>query len=172
MANKTIYFKDDALWERAKEFAGKDGLSAVIQEALAQYVERKNLEAKGFKQFRLETAEYDPVSKKLGPTERIAFEGRELAMDEAVVPSGDLDADGEPGYFVIAIAAYQTKEKRLILTRGEAGYGETITKYEVCSSLRKMRQSDILADLQGLDRARFLDEISSKLGEEWSVWID
>ena len=171
MANKTIYFKDDALWDRAKELAGKDGLSAVIQEALAQYVERKNLEAKGFKRFRLETAEYDPVSKKFGTTERIAFEGRELAMDEPLVPSGESDADGEP-YSVVAIAAYQTKAKRLILTRGEADYGEIITKYEVFSSLREMRQSDILADVQGLDRARFLDEISSKLGEEWSVRFD
>jgi hypothetical protein len=172
MANKTIYFKDDALWDRAKELAGKDGLSAMIQEALAQYVERKNLEAKGFKHFRLETAEYDPVSKKLGTTERIAFEGRELAMDEAVVPSGETEPDGEPGYFVVAIAAYQTKADRLILTRGEAGYGEIITKYEVLSSLKEIRESDLLADVQGLDRARFLDEISSKLGEEWSVWID
>lgn len=171
MANKTIYFKDDALWDRAKELAGKDGLSAVIQEALAKYVERKNLEAKGFKHFRLETAEYDRASKKFGATERIAFEGRELAMDEPLVPSGESESGSEP-YSVVAIAAYQTKAKRLILTRGEAGYGETIAKYEVFSSLREMRQSALLADVHGLDRARFLDEISSKLGEEWSVWID
>ena len=31
MANKTIYVKDDALWERAKAIGGKDGISGSIQ---------------------------------------------------------------------------------------------------------------------------------------------
>jgi len=172
VANKTIYFKDDALWERAKEVAGKEGLSAVIQDALAKYVERKDLEAKGIQPFRLHTAKYDHATKQYGTTERIAFIGRELASDEPLVPTSEPDPDPEMPFEPVAITAYQTKKQRLVLTRSNVNYGEKITKYAVFSSVRELRDSEILADLDGVDRVKFLDRVSEQLGEDWSVWFD
>lgn len=171
MANKTIYFKDDALWERAKQLAGKEGLSAVIQDALAKYVERKGLEAKGNLPFRLHTGKFDRATKKYGAIERIAFIGRELAAIEPLVPTLEPDPGLAP-YEPVAITAYQTKGRRLVLTRADVGLGEVITRYAVFSSLMDLRDSELLADLDGLDRARFLDQVSEQLGEDWSVLID
>jgi hypothetical protein len=170
VANKTIYFRDGALWERAKELAGKEGLSAVIQDALAKYVERKDLEAKGIQPYRLHTGRYDASRHEFGAIERIAFIGRELVADELLVPNRD--PDPETPYEPVAFGAYQTKGRRIILTRGEAGYGEIITSYAMFPSVRELRDSDTLADLDPVDRARFLDRVSEQLGEDWSVWID
>src|SRR5437667_12348478 len=57
MPNKTIYVKDEKMWELAKKLAGKEGLSSVISEAIADYVSRRRREEKGFQKYRLEVGE-------------------------------------------------------------------------------------------------------------------
>ena len=64
--NRTIYLANDELWERAKNLAGKEGLSSVIAKALADFVAQRDADQSSFQKFTFEILG-DPHSED--PTE-------------------------------------------------------------------------------------------------------
>src|SRR6266498_2355954 len=114
MGNKTIYFRDDKLWERAKKLAGDEGISAVIQNALAEFVERKTRERDGFRRVRIESGASDPDAT-YGKIDRAAFDGRKIASQRLsfeVPPGRDLEGEQFDADFIV----YETKSHKLVLS--------------------------------------------------------
>src|SRR5204862_4702958 len=78
MATRTIYVRDEKLWNRARKLADVDGLSAVIHDLLTEWVRRKEAETDTKQMAEVElavggeayNAEHDDVA------ERTAFTGR------------------------------------------------------------------------------------------------
>ena len=172
MGNKTIYVKDDKLWERARRVAGKEGISAVIQGALVDFVQRKAREAAGFKRIRLEAGFASNAKGDVGTMERIAFDGRELAHEslEVHVSVNSLD-QVEPSNSEASepietqVTVYQTKGQKLILAVEPYHYG-------IYGSLKELATDPYLATANLVDRAEFLDKIGAELGKDWAVWIE
>src|ERR671912_440275 len=78
MANKTIYVKDDELWERAKQLVGKDGLSALLSEMLQNYVKRKDV-GPSEQRFNFQIGHWEDTDETDQPDrEHIEFIGRRL----------------------------------------------------------------------------------------------
>jgi hypothetical protein len=100
--NKTIYVKDERLWEQAKKFAGKDGLSAVIANSLAEYVAARQAATSSEKVFRLVI---EPLE---GPPERIAFAGQ--LIESRQFPSDPYD--------MLVVSVYKTAAGRFVVTAG------------------------------------------------------
>lgn len=125
MPNRTIYVKDENLWEKAKELAGKGGLSEVISNALQKYVAEKEAQAKGLETFRIIVhPEYD------GPVERIAFRGRKLAET-----NGDVTA-----------TVWETERGRFVLTleTDSRPSSEPCFYYVVCKNLKDLAEDEQL----------------------------
>jgi hypothetical protein len=172
VGNKTIYFKDDDLWERARELAGKDGISAVIQAALSRFVSVKEQEAKGFGRIRLEAGFKDEPEHSVhyGTTERIAFDG--LLLAEQVVPIAYTDGSNDEAYEV-QFRLYRTQGENLVFTVADVGddlFG--VSHHAVYRSLSALREDEHLQTADPVARAEFLDKCSAQLGEDWAVWID
>lgn len=176
MGNKTIYFKDDELWDRAKQLAGKETISAVIQVALARFVDEKRREAEGFTHHRLETGFRDRLETdfrdfdgggRWGTTERVAFEGRQIATYELpyIEPTQNALI---PQMFTV----YLTKAGKLVLAVGGGAEENGISHYGVYSSIRELADDPELERADPFERAEFLDAISKQLGQDWAVWID
>ena len=163
MGNKTIYFKDDQLWERARELAGKDGISAVIQDALAKFVDGKKREIEGFRTYRLET-HFNLDDPQVEATERIAFEGCPLASARMQATVSETEYAGYDAEFTV----YRTKGGKLILA---ADNGQR-PHYGVYDSLRELAADPLLTGADPTERANFLGTISKKLAEDWATWID
>ena len=147
MGNKTIYVKDEALWDRAKELAGKEGFSAVIAQALADFVERKADEHRGLTDYRL------PIGDEL-----ICWRGRLLTS--TVLGLGNQRA-GE-------LEVYQTKAGKLVVVAGDLAdaFG-----YEVYETLEQFANSGgHLRDVP--DPEGFVEEVSEAMGQNPTVWID
>jgi hypothetical protein len=173
VGNKTIYFKDDDLWECAKELAGKDGISAVIQAALAHFVDEKRRESQGFRRFRLQAGfcEVGNHSQKYGTTERIAFDG--LLLAEQLVSLTDPDDPENEVPCEVQFRLYRTQGGNLVFTVEDAAepmFG--VGHYAVYRSLSALREDKHLQRSDPVSRAEFLDRCSAQLGEEWAVWID
>ena len=179
MGNKTIYFKDDSLWERAKQLAGKEGMSAVIQEALSDFVKRKQDEAAGFRTYRLLTGyRWILDQNRGGPSEAIKFKGRELVRRELSCPAPD-DLEYSPEWkYETEFIVYRTKAGKLVLVsdfslptaddddmRGFSHYG-------VYNSLRELAEDQRLKQADRSDRVAFLDAVGKQLGDDWAVLID
>jgi hypothetical protein len=156
VGNKTIYVKDEALWEAAKNLAGREGLSAVIADALADFVEQKKAERGGFKRFNIYCAEAGPEGQL------IKFDGRLLA--EVIVPGGPNAED-------TLVSMYQTTGGTLVLVAGHPLEDDAFD-YSKHSSLETVVKDPMLENLTLSDRDRFLDQIAERLGEKWAVWID
>lgn len=166
MGNKTIYFRDDDLWSKAKTLAGKEGLSAVIQKAVEEFVQAAERQKEGWHRvilaLLLRDEEEDPYT--FVPTERIAFEGQSLAR----VDWPGITFSGQ-GY----TECFRTRGGKLILTMDESDHDEDgITYYHVYDSLTELRGDPELKRLGAATRGRFLAEVSKQLGEDWAIWID
>ena len=110
MANKTIYFRDDALWSKAKTMAGKEGLSAVIQKAVERFVAEGERKKEGLQRFTLSVMlPYEEDPEQIAPGDRIAFDGQLLfnmggvAVDDGSSASHDIEC-------------YRTRAGKLIFT--------------------------------------------------------
>lgn len=165
MANKTIYVKDELLWEKAKKFAGDAAISGLIAEALREYVKRKEGEA------ALRAGEMTKVELRVGgplhqdkPAHRIGFIGRLLY---------DTDVEADPRCMV-----FETQSRRLLLYKTNSHpYHEDGATYEVFSTYeelaksRNARSNFCLIEEQGRPEHEGIREIAAKLGKEPLVWI-
>ncbi len=188
MPNKTIYVKDGDLWERAKKIAGKDGLSSVISEALAEYVTRKERDALGIARYRLEVGyegagleidDGEDIRARAGSTGRIAFEGQLLV--EQALPVLEIERNGMAWTAEIKeifeeikeiFRVYRTKSGKLILTASSPQLAGA-SHYAVYATVTQLRQDPyLLKNVAAPDRAPFLDMVAQKTGEDWAVWIE
>jgi hypothetical protein len=148
MGNKTIYVKDEALWERAKELAGKEGFSAVIAKALAEFVQRTEDENRRFTEHSLTIG-----------NEVVRFRGRSLASTVIGIPPGGA---GE-------MEVYVTKGGKLVLVaRNESGEDVAHEVWDTLPELAKM--SYYMPACPAPEE--FLDELAEALAEAPIVWID
>jgi hypothetical protein len=165
MPNKTIYVKDELLWEQAKKFAGETGLSGLLAEALKEYVERKEREA------ALRAGEMTKVELPVGgslhddePRHRIGFIGRLLY---------DTDVEADPRCMV-----FETQRKRLLLyktnahpSRDDGATYEVFSSYEELARSTDARNNFWLIQEQGRPEHEGVREIAAQLGKEPLVWI-
>lgn len=165
MANRTIYVKDESLWEKAKHFAGDVGISGLIAQMLKEYVERKEREAS------VRAGEMTKVELRVGgplhedePSHRVAFIGRLLY---------DTDVEADPRCMV-----FETQSKRLVLYKTNSHpYREDGATYEVFSTYEELaatpaaRNNFWLIEGQGHPEQEGIREIAAKLGKEPLVWI-
>ena len=128
MSNKTIYFGDDELWTRAKTLAGKKGLSAVLQEAVREFVHRAELKDGGFEEMRLDIFDFDEGDDTYKVTDRIAFRGKKLVQFLVRYKVEPHQADPEQGleagtFLTEGVEVYLTESGKLVLTIDETdGY--------------------------------------------------
>jgi hypothetical protein len=190
MPNKTIYIKDGDMWERAKTLAGKDGLSSVISEAIAEYVKRKERGEQDIKKYRIELG-YEGAGPVVGAspdgelyarggsTGRLSFEGRLLVKKDLPVPTtkGEQEEFSAPPELQTTFSVYKTKGGKLVLTaniddtEGYQGTG-TVHHYAVYTSIRQLKEDPQLLRVMTPDRAPFLDAVANETGEEWDVFIE
>lgn len=138
MGNKTIYVKDDELWNRAKALAGKDGLSGVIGQAIADYVVRREAAEAGFSRIRFEF-EFPDDPERL---EVVEFDGTRV---------GRLAVDSGNG----AVEVYVTRAGTLVCVYE---YEHEVGGYETYQSIAKLAEDEYLnradeADVSGLLQA-------------------
>src|SRR3972149_9161601 len=114
MPNKTIYVKNEEIWNKAKAIAGREGegLSGVIAEALAEFVKQHEVAAEGHVVHRFTVVHEDSE----GALERVAFAGREIGSRSFSAPDGQ-------GTLIATV--YATKGGKFVLTLGERG-GDTL----------------------------------------------
>jgi hypothetical protein len=165
MSNRTVYVKDESLWEKAKKFAGETGISGVIAEALQKYVDRKERDT------ALRAGETTNVELRVGgrlhddePAHRIGFVGRLLY---------DTDVEADPRCMV-----FETQGKRLVLyktnshpARDDGATYEVFSTYEELAKSRDARNNFWLIEEQGRPEHEGIREIAAKLGQEPLVWI-
>ena len=185
MPNKTIYVKDEALWNRAKELAGKGGLSDLIERTLREFVDR---EGQGFTL---------RVVRILGQRE-VRFYGRllyEARLDEPQFQSADHNTEHAAFGQV-----FQTKSGKLVAVvrdeskdrldgqvfRFDRGYWqyESFDEFAknsdffkvICahtgSQLRKEGDGSVPQDVLDEVRNEFRDGVAHALGTDHLVWID
>jgi hypothetical protein len=179
--NKTIYVKDERVWEEAKELAGKEGLSGVIADALAAWVERKKREKSGIERYRFAIGFSHGLNG--GQAVRaIAFEGRFLgaahltieddAVDfpDVVIEGGLVNLEGEPVYAEV----YRTKGGKVVLTaKTDALPGLPGVPYcAVYNNIKELVRDPILGAAEDGDATALLDQVSHEAGEDWALWID
>lgn len=144
MGNKTIYVKDEALWDRAKALAGKDGLSSLIAKALADYVASRE---QGFERYRFSV---------LGD-QRIAFDGKQVAAYP-----GDRN--------VPAFRVFMTRAGKLVVLEDS---GPPNGHYGVYDSVAELRDDELVYQiLESTDRAAFLDDLGKRVGQDDTRWIE
>jgi hypothetical protein len=153
---KTVYVKDETLWERAKALGGKDGLSAVIAEALASFVERKELEKDGFTPTTI-YVDAPPI------TQTIRFFGRLL---------GETLMRATPDSTDFFVQVFQTQGKKLVLIISTPGSDDIADEARIYESLADLAQDEDLIQVPPGQREPFLESLEKKLGMKSSViWI-
>lgn len=170
MPNKTIYVKDGEMWERAKKLAGKEGLSSVIGDAIAEYVKKKEKEEQGIKKFRLEVGFAESLTS-YGSTSRITFDGY-LLYEKELPFFDEADRADDPNNCPVhpeIVSVYKTVGGKLILTTKD---DNGITNYSVHTNFFKLAQDPILSSALKPDLATFLDAVSEKIGEDWAIRIE
>ena len=117
MPTKTLYVKDQQLWEKASRLAGDQGFSEVVAQLLAKWVAAKEKQeamknGKEFTEMELWVGGSEHWDKHpedpIGDAYKIAFTGRLLTGNEG------WELDGEP---VPSVKVYQMKSGRLLVYR-------------------------------------------------------
>lgn len=157
MANKTIYVRDEQLWERARELAGRDGLSAVISDALTEFVARREAEKKGFSLYHLEIN--GPYSSE---TEEVRFWGKRL---------GDRLFGRGPDLGEGVAEVYQTKAGKLVLVLRDAVTLEA-HEYRTFDTPEELARDGEFGQIPVEAREDFADAIAAAIGHRWATWID
>lgn len=155
MGNRTIYMKDQVLWDRAKELAEKEGgLSGVIAEALAKFVEQKEAELRGLslREFNLWTDDGVQVIK---------FYGKELFSNWAL-PS----ADDKP---TSCADLFLTRADKWLVVLKDADTFKAF-RYHLYERPEEMAASGVLGTIP--DREEFEAAIGQAHMDVWAKWID
>jgi hypothetical protein len=153
MANKTIYVKDDALWERAKQLAGKEGLSGVIAEALAEFVQQKEAESRGFSLHEISLSRYPDAE------ETIKFWGKKILTQPL---PGD---DNHPASLA---DLYQTRAGKFLVVLKDAGTYEPF-EYHAYDTPEELSTSGALRSIP--DRDEFERAFGEALAYKFATWI-
>lgn len=127
VGKKTIYVKNEELWERAKSIAGVDGLSRLVEAALEGVVTAKQLQQQGLERYNLRVEpilDFTPDVK-----ETLAFDGECLVAREW--PS---------------VSVYRTKGGKFIVTDNLVSDG-SITAYRTYETLYALKE-----ELEALDQ--------------------
>jgi len=153
VGNKTIYVKNEELWETAKSLAGKAGLSGFIEEALEQLVAAKQLKQKGLKRFHVRLVEPDEWGDD--PTDEIrhiGFDGKRL-----------VDRD--------ELSVYLTKVGKFIVTDNRLDAG--ISGYRTYDQCVEVRKDEAITALEKDEQIRIWNSIVEGLPPDESfTWID
>jgi hypothetical protein len=174
MPNKTIYVRDENLWERAKKLAGAEGLSGLVGEALAEHVKRREQQRAAFQRGQAEMRE---VTLDVGGEDHRELHGEEVDHKIAFVGRllHDTDIEALP-----RCAVYQTKSGKLLLyTTWDVGDRDEMgATYELFDSFEELAQSsaarnnfNLLQEFQ-VDRYAPLAEIARKLGKDLVIRIE
>lgn len=176
--NRTIYLADDALWEKAKTLAGKEGISSVISRALLDFVSLRTAEDAANQRFDFELL--DPTASAeegVGVVEVIGFEGRRLV-------SGSFDLEHNPflersaadGGVPTVIQIYRTKLGTFVLLAAPVTElpesVSTFYLYETHKSVREVMSGSVVACLFPPDRHELLTDLTKGLGKDAVTWID
>lgn len=148
MAKKTIYVKNEELWEKAKSVAGEDGLSRLVEEAIERIVTAKQLQQQSLDRFTLRVEpihDFTPDTK-----ETLAFDGECLV------------ARGWP-----SVSVYRTKGGRFIVT-DDLPDG-SISEYRTYETLYDLRDAIEAADKNDGLWDRVLEAVGTV---ETTTWID
>lgn len=153
MGNKTIYVKDEELWTRAKQLAGKDGLSAVIAAALAEYVRRKESEAVRYASVSLRYEAQDEADR----SRIVAFIGREIARQTVRTPLAEYE-----------VVVHETKGGRFVVHRGTDSHCDYYRAYE---SLQELAEDDAVASLGPDASSELMESLVEQIEPDATEWI-
>lgn len=175
---KTIYVRDEDLWDRAKALAGEDGLSGAISHLLSEWVEKQEAAR------RQNMGELSEVELWVGGkghedehareySHHVAFAGRQIAESDG------LTVEQSP-----RIRVYQTKTGKLIVYRDwrdtAKELGATYRRYPDVAALKRdpmalrtqwsddTKDFDERTDLED----RLLRQLADALGEKFVIRID
>lgn len=169
--NRTIYLADDALWEKAKTFAGKEGISSVIARALTEFVAQRGEEDASCQRFHFEIVEVENPENTL---EVIGFEGRLLLSTRFDLVVSPFEQDGKP--VAAEIEIYRTKLGTFILlarpTSDEPESASAFSSYEKHNSVRALMSGLVVGCMHPFQRHELLNELTKKLGKDAVTWID
>ena len=167
MPAKTLYVKDEQLWERAKGLAGSQKFSGVIMKLLAQWVEtdekrQSYLNSKEFREIELwvggNTASADLPDDQIREDHRIVFTGRLLGSSPRY-----------EDFSIPDLKIFEMKSGRLVVYKAYRDYAiapdqvERAT-YKVFSNFEDLQQSSVFSDY-----GKVLDENWEGLGRELST---
>jgi hypothetical protein len=113
VANRTIYIRNEDLWSKARDLAGAEGLSNVIQELLARWVRAREAEVATESMTEVDLAVGgEAYEDEHGVTDdqRLAFAGRLVA-----------DSNGLSVAQIPRVRVYHTKGGKLIVYRSWKG---------------------------------------------------
>ena len=154
VGNKTIYVKNEELWETARSVAGKDGMSAFIEEALQRLVTVKRLEQKGLQPFSLLVEPIHESHRVPGVTERLGFEGKRLV---------------DWGPFQV----YLTKGGTFIVADFNFDEEMSICDYRTYDQLAELREDEAIARVDADQQDILWDQIRHALPPPVvTTWID
>jgi hypothetical protein len=151
MGNKTIYVKNEQLWEKAKSIAGKAGLSGLIEQALSGYVAEREREQQGLVRFYLNVEEVG------GFKSRIGFDGKKLGSFQK-------------SDFMLIVSVYQTKAGKFILTNDDPD--GTANDYRLFDSLDELTHDSLFEQLGPDESGEFAEQLANELGTTITQWID
>ena len=166
MPTKTLYVKDQQLWEKASRLAGHQGLSGVVAQLLAKWVADKEKQeamksGKEFTEIELwvggNTGPYaDIPHDQIKEDHKIVFVGRLIGSSTQYVTSAN--------DLVPVVEVYQMKSGRLVVYKAYRDYSDATDQeyqatYKVFSNFEDLQQSSVFSDYE-----KMLDEHWEDLG--------
>jgi hypothetical protein len=159
MGTKTVYVKNEDLWETAKSVAGPAGLSGFVEEALELLITAKRDERAGLERFDLPVEPIDGTeeSPAIKFKERLSFDGRLLAN-------------------FMGVSIYRTKAGKFIVTDNVQDAEGSIFAYRTYDQLAGVRNDRAITGL-GADSQSELWDLISEICESmplvvFTTWID
>jgi len=155
MGTRTVYVKNEELWETAKSIAGKDGLSTFVEEALQALVTSKQRERQR-EQERHDrfSLPYKPDGEGIDLAHHVEFEGKCL---------------GDWGSFSL----YLTKDGTFIVTYNSCDLEQSIYYYRTYDGLFDLQKEPVIANLTKDEQKAFWDVVRADVPPEaLAIWID
>jgi len=173
MPNKTIYVADETLWEQARQLAGKDGLSSVVNAAIKNFIDEAARREQGFEKHVFEIFGDRDLD---GPTDVIGFEGKKLYGEKFVLIADPFQPDSPSASIEAYIAVYRTKSGKFVLLAEQVTQNPTsMSAFDACeihSSVSDLMNGNVVSCIFPSNRFEFLNELSKHVGKEHVTWID